>query len=403
MKKNFYSLITLCLLSLSLFFTACSKEKQLLLTDSPKISNATETAKTVSALKTETATTYGKIITVAFSSTNNSSGTIFTNSSVIIDKKNYDIDSYDWDFGDGKTETRPDNTPFTHIYLASKNYNVKLTANLVDPLTRAPIDGPFISTKRITATAIDIIPTASFTVNYLSNGVIASFNNTSTNGVKYKWYFGDGDTSIIENPIHKYKKDGDYAVELTVTSITGHKTTITNPVTIKENLIAKLEVLNLLDPFKKEFKDLSLVDYNAISSYSLDFGDRTTRITGRASDSRYEHLYQDGGDYTATLTITSIRGNTSSITKTISIPYDLVAQFGAYGSSFDPTLIQFINLSHNATSFTWDFGDGSTSTSTSTEIFTDHYYSRPGKYIVTLVASDGKGGTKTYSHEIVVK
>lgn len=59
--------------------------------------------------------------------------------------------------------------------------------------------------------------------------------------------------------------------------------------------------------------------------------------------------------------------------------------------------IQFTNQSENAESFTWDFGDGTTST----EKDPTKTYSNPGTYTVTLKAV-GQGGTGKYSIDLVI-
>lgn len=51
---------------------------------------------------------------------------------------------------------------------------------------------------------------------YCSANAEVLFNNTSTNGSSYKWYFGDGDSSVLANPTHIYGTGGTYTVTLIV-------------------------------------------------------------------------------------------------------------------------------------------------------------------------------------------
>jgi PKD repeat protein len=44
------------------------------------------------------------------------------------------------------------------------------------------------------------------------------FTNQSTNGVTYRWDFGDGETSTETDPVHAYTTAGDYTVSLTAYS-----------------------------------------------------------------------------------------------------------------------------------------------------------------------------------------
>jgi len=58
------------------------------------------------------------------------------------------------------------------------------------------------------------VPEFTYTKNYLE----VEFVNNSTNSSTYLWSFGDDITSIEMNPVHTYKNQGMYRVNLTVTS-----------------------------------------------------------------------------------------------------------------------------------------------------------------------------------------
>ncbi|MFZ2898519.1 MAG: PKD domain-containing protein [Saprospiraceae bacterium] len=63
----------------------------------------------------------------------------------------------------------------------------------------------------------------------------------------------------------------------------------------------------------------------------------------------------------------------------------------------DGLTVTFENDSENATSYSWDFGDGNTSTSESPS----HTFAEEGTYTITLTAK-GDGGEDTYSEDIFV-
>lgn len=48
-----------------------------------------------------------------------------------------------------------------------------------------------------------------------------NFNNLTNSGSTYKWYFGDGATSITYNPAHTYTANGIYSVKLVATACSG--------------------------------------------------------------------------------------------------------------------------------------------------------------------------------------
>ena len=73
---------------------------------------------------------------------------------------------------------------------------------------------------------------------------------------------------------------------------------------------------------------------------------------------------------------------------------DPVAKFIIYnpfGNTHAPATIGLNNLSSNATSYSWDFGDGTQST----DSFPTHLYSNSGTYSIQLIASNGAKKSKT--------
>ncbi len=72
-------------------------------------------------------------------------------------------------------------------------------------------------------------PTASFdtTASFLTYVFTNTSGNTGLNGISYHWDFGDGDTSVLENPVHVYDQAGSYTVTLTVTNECGESATAT--------------------------------------------------------------------------------------------------------------------------------------------------------------------------------
>lgn len=65
--------------------------------------------------------------------------------------------------------------------------------------------------------------------------------------------------------------------------------------------------------------------------------------------------------------------------------------------TIDGLTVDFENVSENATSYAWDFGDGNSSTSENPT----HTYAAEGTYTVTLTA-EGDGGEDSYSEDIFV-
>lgn len=150
------------------------------------------------------------------------------------------------------------------------------------------------------------------------NNFTVDFQNQSSGATDYKWYFGDGDSSTATNPTHTYRDTGRYNV--TLVSIN----TITN--SCKAEYTQKVSI-----QYKKIVADFSTAVATCISANdSIKFLDRSTDAfnianwkwnfsTGDSSVQKNPSVRYNGIDtvITATLTVTSTNGCTSSNTKSI--------------------------------------------------------------------------------------
>lgn len=124
------------------------------------------------------------------------------------------------------------------------------------------------------------------------------------------------------------------------------------------------------------------------TSYSWDFGDGGTSTIESPS-----YTYSSAGNYSVELTASNTDGESKEVSKSIlvkEIPTSLTSLFsispGPYVNQKD---IMFTNNSVGATSYLWDFGDGTTSTETSPTI----QYISDGTYVVKLTVFDADGQT----------
>lgn len=109
--------------------------------------------------------------------------------------------SFYWDFGDGATsnEFAP-----VHEYTSVGTYTVKL--KVVDSMTCN------ISDSTTFTLTVRPRPTAGFTFSPVTpqENTPTTYTNTSLNAISYKWFFGDGDTSILTNPVHQFNATNDF-------------------------------------------------------------------------------------------------------------------------------------------------------------------------------------------------
>ena len=121
-------------------------------------------------------------------------------------------ESYLWDFGD---KTYSDKKDPVHTYYVPGSYIVTLkVSNYSGESTFKAI----INVYQNPASQFEVYPT-----EVINNTQVVVFQNFSLYGTEWLWNFGDGSTSVEENPWHKYEAEGVYYVTLAVTSSDGCK------------------------------------------------------------------------------------------------------------------------------------------------------------------------------------
>ncbi len=205
------------------------------------------------------------------------------------------------------------------------------------------------------------------------------FYDLSENAVSWNWYFGDGNSSELQNCTCTYFDPGYYTVSLTVNNLAGSSNT-----TIREDYIfVQMRpvpgfIANVTEgtfPLTVQFTDES----QYTESVEWDFGDGNT-----SNELNPVHTYSEAGLYSVSLIAT---GNNTSVTKTIdnyiNVTTSPVPDFSSnITAGTVPLSVQFIDESQYAESVEWDFGDGDSSTDRNPA----HTYSESGLYTVSLTA-----------------
>lgn len=145
--------------------------------------------------------------------------------------------------------------------------------------------------------------------NYLAY----QFTNGSLNASAYEWDFGDGNTSSEVSPSHVYAAASVYTVVLTATNELGTSATYSSMIDVQQAVYAGFEYTVDVDNYQSyTFADTSI---NVVSRV-WDFGDGFLSTLESPV-----HVYAADGEYTVTLTATSITGATDVTTQKL-----LVAQ-----------------------------------------------------------------------------
>jgi len=287
---------------------------------------------------------------------------IFTNTSL-------NADSYLWDFGDSTFSTNPNPA---HLYANPGYYTVSLTA--------------FKNNCSTTYTLPNGIHGLNTTVNfsYVQDQqclpVTITCTDMSTDVVSWQWDFGDGTTSLLQHPTHTFNSIPSDSIELKVTNANGCWKRMRLP-----NIQATVAGFALSDssgcsPLAISFQDSSL----QAATWEWNFGDGTTSKLPNP-----QHTYLTDGTYQVSLVVQAASGCRDSLGFDSLITVSSLAAAFASNKNADcaPAIIDFTDLSGNADTWTWDFGDGSSSQLADPT----HIYTTPGVYDVKLVVSNAYG------------
>jgi gliding motility-associated-like protein len=290
-------------------------------------------------------------------------------------------------------------SPYT--YCPAGNYPLSITAGT--PGT----DGCGNSQIKEDTLYVKNTPTPSF--SYSSSGCIAdsvyftdnTVYETGTYSYRWTWDFGDGNTSTLRNPAHKYQVPGTYTVKFSFITNIGCIST-TTPVQVSVNPIpqAKFGVLNpVCEKNEVIFSDSSTVAApGTIFKWIYDYGDGTVDTLTRINNIR--HIYNTWGPKTVTLTVVSPGGCSSApVQKSFNVNPLPQAAFTPpvqvclpYQSASFTDASSIADNSQAGFLYKWKFGEPSSGPRDSSALQNPtHLYSGTGPFTISLVVRSAAG------------
>lgn len=292
--------------------------------------------------------------------------------------------------------------PYTYLWSTSP-VQTTATATGLDANTYIAIVYDIKKCSQSTSATIINIPgpTADFIfMNACANAPVIFSNASSSNTVSWIWDFGDGNTSTLKDPSNTYITAGTFPVKLIVADAGGCKDSI-----IKNVIVYPLPIV-LFGDTTIGCSPLSVIFTNnstpAGSFYLWDFGDNSTSKLQTPS-----HTYTNGTqslkNYTVSLTVTSVNGCASSITKNnlvsvYPLPSAVFAMNPGVTDIMTPT-VNFYNQSVGNFSNRWTFGDGDSSSLANPV----HTYKDTGVYHVCLSIVNSYGCPDDICSIVIIK
>lgn len=306
------------------------------------------------------------------------------------------VTSWHWDFGDGDTSNIQNPT---HQFVAVGNYQVKLSI---------VVDGT--CTNSVTKTvSIQPLPVPDFSISPVCLNDTTFFKDlsTTTNGYikTWKWYFGDGDSIIVNRPgnpdvKHIYLHQTTYQVTLLVIDSAGYKRSISKNIAVHLKPQANFTYNDTCYSKPTSFFDRSLTNNgSAVNSWKWNFNDPASGVDDTSSLQNPTHVLSSPGSYSVRLIIGNADGCSDTavhVVKIDSLPavdFTIKKDSVCFGEKS-----YFFGIGNNIMKWHWDFGNGDTS-NFQKPVYT---YKKPGNYQVKLTVTNLKGCQNSISYPVKI-
>ncbi len=306
---------------------------------------------------------------------------------------NSTITSWHWDFGDGNTSTAQNPA---HTYATQGTYSVQLIINTVDGCSDSIVKNNFIHIYGLKAKfgASILNGCGPLAVNFTDSSLTDGIHPVSN----WQWNYGDGITENLNSPpfSHTYDSAGNFIPQLKLTDAFGCSDSfmLNNTISVFRPIAGFISS----DTLACIGTNVAFTNNSTGSNltYAWAFGNGVNSIQPSPVIS-----YTTDGNYSVKLVVTDNNGCADSVTKNNYIHVQTVKAGFTISDSVTlcpPLNVQFTNTSVNDTSFFWNFGDGSTSTSANPS----HSYTTSGTYIATLIATGTGGCVDSFKRTIQV-
>lgn len=249
-------------------------------------------------------------------------------------------------------------------------------------------------------------PTAFFTTPDDCLGQTTLFSDASTPQggdplVSWDWDFGDSNTDNVSNTSNQYASNGMYVVTLDIVAQSGCGDRYIDTIFIYTPPTANYSFAGHCSTDSVYFTDASTTGEGVLNAWSWDFGQPASgQNTSTTQDPG--HLYNEVNSFSVELIVTDANGCQDTATQMVNIDPSPESFFtvvdGCLDASLDVTNNATIGVPGFIVSYNWDFGDGTTSTSSNpNKTYTTH-----GVYGVQLVTTSNLGCTDTVAQSVTI-
>ena len=333
---------------------------------------------------------YGDVADFSYSTACDGSAVIFTSTSTV---SGGTIVSYQWDFNSDGIFTDASGAVVSHLFPSSGYFSAGL--RIISSLN--------VTTTIYKTITVNPLAVADFIASDACLGNYNSFTDASTlttgSIVKYKWdlnndgIYEDSSAALLSK---KFSAPGSYFVGHQVITDSGCVSVISKSVKVNQLPVVDFTFDKTCLNDTTEFVISSSVAGGSIVKYYWNFdGDGMYENSGITTSNKTSFIA--AGNYQVQVKTESEKGCMKDTSKLVVIAPRPVLIF-SYSNQCEDQAVQFDNTFSQASSFKWDFGDGSTSTLRSPQ----HIYRDPGTFSVSLTGSSAFGCTENYSKPITI-
>jgi gliding motility-associated-like protein len=289
------------------------------------------------------------------------------------------VNGWQWNYGDQSQVAYPQNP--NHTYAQDGTYTVELIVQSNQGCRDTVAHQVWVNPT----------PVISISGTDVCHGEETQFTNSTVPQdatiVNWDWNLGNGESLNTQQAVHTYAMHGNYTATLTAETDSGCTATGSTLVRSFPNPQPSFTVLSPegCEPHTTALFNNSVIASGGIAGYRWQFG------TGdESTDAITTYTYADTiGTFSVTLTAVSNQGCETTVVQQDAVtvhvtPQALFSQSDQVISLLEPRL-DFTDLSVDAITYSWDFGNGSTSSQPSPSTM----YMEPGEYVIELTVVNG--------------
>ena len=302
---------------------------------------------------------------------------------ITLNNTSTDGDSYVFDMGDGNTintNSQTLNYSYENTTQDVQNFNISLISSINELCSDT------------STTTVSVYPKV--ISNYISDTAGCSpldiqFYNLSIGANSSVWNFGNEQTSNAHEIANSQFINNSSQTQIFNTQLISYSEFGCTDNSNRNIYVYPTPIVDFSTSPTSQMLPHSTVEINNNSSdgnwmYLWDFGDNNQSVVENPNS----HTYSTFGNYAIKLLMSNAFSCSDSATKWVEIlPNTPIADFSVDEQGCTPLLVNFTNNSQNATSFNWDFGDGTYSNTENP----DKVYYEDGVYSVSLTVFNESG------------